>query len=147
MSDIYVNGQMSISSFKVYRQRSSGGWVLANTLMYNQRYRFRFRCINRAASYPPVHFDLVYIWIKRNYRTRYYESSDYTGGYRTSFQSDTYDTTVLRSGQGKTIYAYFIWRGADGTQVNTFAPIVGMTARELHYLPNGPAVPLFPNVQ
>ena len=147
MSDIYTNGHMSISSFKVYKRTASGGWVRADSLRYNEKYRFRFRCINRARPSPPVHFDQVRVWTHSNSHTRYYESSSYSGTYTTKFQSKLWDTTLLRSGKGMTIYAYFKWRGPDGKQVDTLPLMIGMTARELRYLPNGPVVPLLANVQ
>ena len=146
MSDIYVNGHMSITSFKVYRQTASGSWVTANSLFFDGRYRFRFYCVNRSAP-NTLKYDHVFIRIKSDYRTIYYKSSEYTGNSSTLFESERFDTSILGGGNGKTIYAYFIWHGIDGMLVNTFSPQVMMTARELRHLPYSPYCPLFPNVQ
>jgi hypothetical protein len=153
MGDIYVNGYMSISSFKVYRQTASGGWVLASSLAYDGHYRFRFICVNRAAASPTIAFEHVCVCIAPESRTHYYNSYDYAGAFTSSFNSSLMDSgrasyeTVLSSGKALTIYAYFIWRGTDGMQVNSFSPKVQMFATELRYLSNAPQVPLFPNVQ
>jgi hypothetical protein len=153
MGDIYVNGYMSISSFKVYRQTTSGGWVLASSLAYDGHYRFRFYCVNRAAASPTIVFEHVCVCIAPDFRTHYYDSYDYTGTFTSSFNSSLKNScrtsyeTVLSSGKGLTIYAYFIWRGTDGMPVNTYSPKVQMFATELHFLSNAPQVPLIPNVQ
>ena len=118
MPDLLTVKDLSLISFKVYRQLSDGSWSYRSTLHQGVKYRFRFVVKNKSTDTIYVR-DVVRIGAHPNFY--FYHNPSCTGRLVNSWASELNHLPITPN-KSRTIYAYFKWNGQNGWKVSKLFP-------------------------